>query len=450
MRSSVAEATIPALPGLPLVGNLPAFARHRLGVLARVFAACGPIAELRLGPRRAIVVTSPELAQEVLVKQNGSFRKFAALTRYSRPMLGEGLLTAEGDAHLRQRRLIAPSLKRSHIASYVEAMSRHAEALVEAWRHAGVVDVHAGTHRMTLGIAAETLFGTDASQYAETVGRAVQYQTAYTAAELGRLVHLPMTWPTPRNLALRAHVAAVDRIVYDLIAARRRQTGARPDDLLTRLLDARDEVDGAQMTDLQVRDEVITLLAAGHETVANSAAFTLWLIAAHPTVQARLADEGRAVLGGRRPTFDDLPRLGYALAVFKESMRLYPPAYLVGRETVAPITLGGHSIPADTMVIVNLYGLHRRADLFPLPERFDPDRFTAEREKALPRGAYLPFADGPRVCVGNHFSLVEGQVVVAHLVQRLQLETTGPAPEPKPQLTLQPKRPFHLRVSGRG
>ncbi len=416
------------LPGLPLVGNLPAFARHRLAVLGRVWAACGPIAELRLGPRRAIVVTSPELAQEVLIKQNGSFRKFAALTRYSRPMLGEGLLTAEGDAHLRQRRLIAPSLKRSHIASYVEAMSRHAEALALAWRHAGVVDVHAGTHRMTLGIAAETLFGADASQHAQTVGRAVQYQTAYTAAELGRLVHLPMSWPVPRNLALRAHVAAVDRIVYDLIAARRRQTGARPDDLLTRLLDARDEVDGAQMTDLQVRDEVITLLAAGHETVANSAAFTLWLIAAHPTVQARL---------------------GYALAVFKESMRLYPPAYLVGRETVAPITLGGHAIPADTMVIVNLYGLHRRADLFPLPERFDPERFTAERDKALPRGAYLPFADGPRVCVGNHFSLVEGQVVLAHLVQRLRLETTGPAPEPKPQLTLQPRRPFHLRVSAR-
>lgn len=442
-------ASLPVLEkGLPLVGCLPELRRDRLGFLMRAWRDGGEMVRVPVLPGRSLyVVTSPELARDVLVKQAKRFKKFAALSDYSRPVLGDGLITSEGDLHRRQRKLIAPGLKRGQIARYAATMARHADAMIAGWAHGQVLDVHAETTRLTLSIATETMFSTPSAEYARAASAAVHAATDYIAGEVGRLVHLPVSWPLPRNRRMQRAVRALDRIVYDIIRDRRAHAGGHAD-ILQMLLDAQDEDDGRTMTDEQVRDEVMTLFVAGHETTANALSWSLYLLARHPEVAARLAAQSREVLGGRPPGFDDLPALPLAEQVFKETMRLYPPAYMVGREALEPVTIGPHALPAGATVLVSIYGLHRRPDLYPAPERFDPDRFEAAREAELPRGAYLPFADGPRVCIGNHFALMEAQIVLAHVAQHVSLraapEMTVPA---LPRVTLRPGAPIRLTVA---
>lgn len=445
--------------GLPLLGCLPELARDRLGLLARAYREGGELVRVPVPGRTLFVGTSPEVAADVLKREAASFVKFYGLARFSRPVLGDGLLTSEGARHRRQRKLVAPALGRKEIGGYVATMAQHAEASRERLaRLTSPVDIHAEMTRLTLGIATETMFGSSAEADAQAAGAqagdaataagaAIHAATGYIAHEVGALVHLPLTWPIPRHVRLKRAVATLDALVYGLIAARRRATGPARDDLLGRLLAARDDDDGQAMSDADVRDEVMTLFVAGHETTANALTWALYLLARHPDAAERLAAEARAVLAGRAPTLDDLPALPYALQVFKEAMRLYPPAYMVGREATADVVVAGARVPKGATVLVSIWGLHRRADFFPDPERFDPDRFDPEREAALPKGAYLPFADGPRVCVGNHFALVEGQVVLAHLAQHLRFSARpGPLVLPEPRVTLRPRRTIALDV----
>ena len=293
------------------------------------------------------------------------------------------------------------------------------------------------------------MFNSASEQYATIAARAVHEATTYIATELGRPVHFPYGWPTPRNRRLRGAIAPLEDVVYGMIRDRR-NSGERPDDILSMLLNAQDEEDGSSMTDQQVRDEVMTLFVAGHETTSNALSWSCYLLARHPEVAERLADECRGVLGGMPPTFDDLDELPYARQVFLETMRLYPPAYIVGWESTEAFDLLDWPIPAEVMLVLNIYGLHHREDFFPDPETFNPDRFAGDKEKALPRGAFMPFADGPRVCIGSHFALMEGQVVLAHLAQHLRFDPSGaPDNPPMPRVTLRPRDPITLEVSAR-
>jgi len=256
---------------------------------------------------------------------------------------------------------------------------------------------------------------------------------------------LPYSWPVPRNRRMKRAVARLDDIIFRIIAERR---GA-PDrgDVLSMLLEARDE-DGTPMDDRQIRDEAMTLVLAGHETTANALAWTLYLLTQHPDVNARLTDEVDRVLAGRTPAMADLPQLPYTLQVLKESMRLYPPAYLMARETIAAFDLGPHHVRRGTYLMVNIFGMHHRADYFPRPDHFDPTRFADEKQ--LPRGAYLPFGGGERVCIGNHFALMEAQLILATIVQRTRLTLDrDPHITPEPLVTLRPKDGLAMRVARR-
>jgi len=452
----------PELKGAPLVGCLPELRRDRLAFLLRAYRDGGDFVRVPLPGRRLYVATSPAAASDVLRAKASSFRKFFALSKLSRPMLGGGLLTAEGEPHRRQRRLIAPGLSRREVARYADTMVRHVLRLEEGWREGDTVDVLVEMSRLTVGIASETMFGTDASSHAHAVGEAVEATLDYIANGVGSLVRFPLAWPLKRHRRVRRSLAVLDRIIYDIVAERRAggpAAGASDAtrDILGMLLAARLEGDGegedAGLTDEQVRDEVATLLVAGYETTASALTWTLYLLARHPEVAARLRAEVDAALGGRPPTVEDLPAMPYAMQVFKETMRLYPPGYMVGREALEDVEVGGFPIAAGATVLVSIYGLHRRPDFYPDPERFDPERFSPEREAALPRGAYLPFVDGPRVCIGYHFAMMEAHLLLAHLVSRVALEPIDanddqPVP-PQPRVTLRPGRPIAMRVRRR-
>ena len=339
-------------------------------------------------------------------------------------LLGDGLLTSEHDVHRRQRKLMAPSFSPRLISRWGDEMVRQGECAAAKWRDGQVIDGVDEMMRLTLSIVGRTLFDVDVALESAWVGRAFEVANRHTAVESARLVPLPMALPTPGRRANARAIADVDRLVGRLVVERRR-SGATGDDMLSQLVRARDEDDGRTMSDGELRDEIMTLFFAGHETTANALAWAWRLLAKNPTARARLEAEVDAVLGGRSPEVGDLASLPTALMALKESMRLYPPAYLLGRQTEREVEIGGVRLARGVTVGVNIFGMHRRPEVFADPWRFDLDRFAPGREAALPRSAYLPFGAGPRVCIGNHFALMEAHCFSSTIAQRVRLETAG-------------------------
>ncbi len=439
---------IPVARGWPLLGQLPAFRWQRLRVLTDVPARYGPMATVPLGPFEIILVTDAALAREVLVEQADAFAKSRTLRRFARPLLGDGLLTSERDVHRRQRKLMAPSFSPRSVSRWGDEMVRHGEAAAAGWDDRQVVDVVDEMMRLTLSIVARTLFEVDVAHETTWVGHAFGIANSHAAVESARMVPLPMRLPTLGRRRNADAIGRVDLLVAQLVAERRR-SGATGEDMLSQLVRARDEDDGRTMSDGELRDEIMTLFFAGHETTANALAWALRLLARNPSARLRVEREVDEVLGGRSPSVGDLESLPTVLMVLKEAMRLYPPAYLLGRETEREVEIGGVRLAPGVTVGVNVFGMHRRPDVFADPRRFDPDRFTPEREAALPRSAYLPFGAGPRVCIGNHFALMEAHLLLATIAQRVRLETAGSRRvRPKPQITLRPDR-LPMRVERR-
>jgi cytochrome P450 len=294
--------------------------------------------------------------------------------------------------------------------------------------------------RLTLDVVGRTLFGTELGTDIDAIGAALTDLLEHVNGEILSVVPMPPAVPTPANRRFLGVVRELDQIVYRIIRERRRN-GGESDDLLSMLLAARDPEDGSAFTDEQIRDEVMTILIAGHETTANGLSWAFSLLHEHPGVRQRLEAESDAVLGGRRPTLEDLARLPVAARVFKESLRLFPPVYMVARRAMRAVTIGGHDIRKGALVIVNIVGMHHRADYFTDPESFLPDRFDPAAERAVPRHAFLPFSAGPRVCIGNHFALMEGQMALAQLAGRLRFErrSSGAPLVGEPTLTLRPR-----------
>ncbi|MBL9014293.1 MAG: cytochrome P450 [Myxococcales bacterium] len=441
-------ATVPVLAAPPLIGALLEFRDRRLDLLLRVVRECGDLARVPLLHKTAHVLSSPSLIHAMLTEQASSFHKSAVLAKFSRPLMGNGMLVAEGGDHRRQRKLIAPGLKPGRIAGYAAAMAALTEHAQRSWQDSSIIDVGAELTKMTLEIAAQTMFSSSAAEHAEVVGAAVHINSQYMMDGATSLVNVPFSWPTPTNRRVRASIARLEKIVFDMI--RHHRAAGDQGDILSMLLAARDEDDGSTLSDAQVRDEVMTLFVAGHETTASSLTWALVLLARHPEIAARLRQEADSVLAGRTPTFDDLPRLPYALQVFKETLRLYPPAPVVGREAIAPVQLGSVQLPAGAWVLANIYGVHRRAELFAEPNRFNPDRFAPEVARQLPRGALVPFGDGPRVCICNHFAMMEGQILLASLAQRVELQPLSSTPiEAEALVTIRPKTAVRMRVKRR-
>ena len=434
-------SSIPLVPGLPLVGNLLAFRRDRLALQDRA-ARIGPIARLQLAHIPIYVVTDADLAHAVFVDQADRFKKSAGL-QFLRPMLGDGLLTADGDTHKRHRKLLAPAFAPKRLEKYGAIMVEETARQVAGWAEGQRLDLAHEMMEMTLAIAGRTMFGADVRGDAAVVAEALELGMRAQVANLRSPLQLGYEWPLPRHRQMRRAVKLLDEIVYRLIAEGRAR-GTDRGDVLSILLLARDEAGG--LTDAQIRDEVMTLLLAGHETTANALTWTWFELGRHPDVVAKLADEIGA-LGDRTVTTDDLPRLPYNLAVIEEAMRLHPPAYMTGREATQEIELGGHRLPPGAIVAVNIRGIQRRADYFTAPGAFLPERMLPEAKKARPRHHYLPFGAGPRVCIGSHFALLEAQLALATMVQRVRVRLLAGAVEPEPLVTLRPRGGMPIEIA---
>lgn len=435
------------LSGWPIIGSLLAFKNHRLE-LCELAARKGAVVGLRLGAMPTVLVSSPDLAHELLSRHHDDTVQAPTLRIVGEPLIGRGVLTADGVAHTRQRKLLAPAFTSKRMTRYADAMTAGAQRVVESWGDDVQIDASSEMMQMTLEIAARVLFDTEISHEARAFGRALTVAMERVLDAGSALVPLPGSWPTPGNLQLRAAVRRLDRTVARIVEERRRDP-RDSGDVLSMLLEARDD-DGAAMTDRLLRDEVMTLLLAGHETTANALSWCLVRLADDPAIRERLEREVDDVLGARSPAIEDLPRLPFLEAVLKETMRLHPPAYLVGRYTIRDLELGEAFLPAGTLVLVNIYGIHRSSKFFEDPTRFKPERFLAPNEAAIPKRAYMPFGTGPRTCIGNHFALLEGRLALAVLTQRVRLVRTSTSPVlADALLTLRPRGGVAMRVTRR-
>lgn len=439
----------PKVPGVPLLGHLLHFRRDRFGLAVKIGRENQDLVSMRMGFFGILMASSARAAHEVLTVNADAFIKSRGLAVFARPLLGDGLLTSERDEHKRQRRLMAPVFAHKRIASYADVMVQKSLESADRMARTPEVDFAEEMMRLTLEIVGKALFDVELAGEASAVGDAVTFSMRQMMDAMVRLVPTPPSVPTPGNLRLRRAVGRLDEIVYGMIRGRR-ASGVDHGDMLGMLLATRDADDGSGLTDHEVRDQAMTILLAGHETTANALAWAFYLLGRHPEARAKVEREVDTVLDGRTATMADLPNLPYTLAVLKESMRLYPPAYMIGRRAAREVTICGSRVAKGQVVIVNVIGIHRNADAFPDPDRFDPDRFSPEREKALPPHAYIPFGAGPRVCIGNHFALMEGQLVLATLARRLRFDLVSKAEAgTDPLVTLRPKGGLPVRVTAR-
>jgi cytochrome P450 len=471
--------TIPLLSGaVPVVGHGPAFSRDRFALLDRIAREGGDLVRMRFLTRDLVLASSPSAVHDVLVSKARSFEKSPMVRGALYPLAGEGLFTSGGALWRRQRRLMAPVFHHAKIDAFATAMVECAEHSSQGWQDDTVIDVAAETTRIAMAVAGRTLFGIDTSREADTLAQAMTVALHWTdwaarslpmmlqielrlgllgiAGGAGRVrrtledvaarLEAPILWPTARNHALRGAIALLDERVQRMIDERRSSRGPAKDDLLSHLLQARDESDGSGMSDKQMRDEILTLFVAGHETTANGLAWALYSLARDPELYAR-ARQVVDALGGRTPTLADLERLEFLSCVFKEALRLYPPVYLFSRIAIEDVSIAGHAIPKYTVILISPWTLQRRPDLWPAPTRFDPDRFAAANEAKLPRDAWIPFSDGPRVCIGQHFAQLEAPLVLASLLQRADFALLDDRViVPDPAATLRPSGGVQARI----
>ncbi len=442
--------TVPRIASTPVIGPVRAVFDH-IGTLKRLAAETDEIGVARLGPYDVVVINSPRYVHEMLVEHAADFHKGPTISVYGRPVLGNGLITSEDDFHRHQRKLMAPGFTHRRIAGFADTMSAYAEAAQQGWTDGATIDFAREMMRLTLGIVGKTLFDADVLGEADELGRALTLAMQWTIRQTRSTIpiRIPLHWNTPGNIRVRRAVERIDQTVYRFIGERR-SSGQYRDDFLSMLLLAQDEDDGSRMTDQQVRDECITLFLAGHETTANALAWAAYLLCLHPEVYARVRSEADSALAGRLPTAGDLGNMPYTLQAIKESMRIYPPAYIFGRQAVRDVTLGSFHVPKGQVVLVSPYMMHHNPKLFPNPDTFDPDRFTPEAEKELPRYAFMPFGGGPRICIGSHFAMLETHLILAHLAQRVELSLEpGQRVEPEPLITLRPGDGIKMTVRRR-
>jgi cytochrome P450 len=438
--ADVAVAVHPPGPRVPLLGSLVGPGRDPLRLLTRFAREYGDVTFFKLSAERCYFVNHPQYIRDVLVTNQRHFTKSRGLERAKR-MLGEGLLTSEGATHLRQRRLIQPAFHRDRIAGYGRVMVDHATRMRDRWQHGDTFDISKEMMRVTLAIAGKTLFDTDVESKADEVGMAVtEVLESFWLNLLPGADYLERL-PIPKLRRANAARRRLDALIYQMIADRR-TSGRDHGDLLSMLIAAVDDEDGASggMTDQQVRDEAITLLLAGHETTANALTWTVYLLSQNPAAESALYEEVDRVLGNRPASVPDMASLLYTRRVVTEAMRMYPPAWLVGRRSTGSYALGQYDVPPRGIIFMSPFVMHRDARFFANPDRFDPARWTPDFEAALPKFAYFPFGGGVRQCIGEQFAWMEAVLVLATVAQRWRLSCVqGQRIVPQPLATLRAK-----------
>jgi cytochrome P450 len=421
----------------PLLGVLSEFRKDPPAFLLRNARQYGDLVYLPLARQKAYLVNRPEWIRDILVTHQANFLKSRVLERAKR-LLGQGLLTSEGEFHTHQRRLVQPAFHRDRMAHYGSEMVACAARAREQWLPGAQLDLAREMPHLTLAIVGRTLFSADVSSDAEGIGQAMT-----TILNLFDTLMMPFAdWlqklPLPAVRRFENSRAVLDKVIYDLIA-QRRASGRDEGDLLSMLLLARDE-DRNGMTDTQVRDEALTLLIAGHETTANALIWSWYLLSQNPEAEAKLHAELDEVLAGRLPQFDDAPKLAYTTGVISEALRLFPPAWAIGRRAKEEYSIGAYRIPARSILLLSPWVSHRDPRWFPDPEKFDPDRWRPEIAETLPKFAYYPFGGGARVCIGERFAWTEAVLVLATLAQRWKMRlVSGQQIATKAVITLRPR-----------
>jgi cytochrome P450 len=445
------SATIypPGPKGAPLIGALFSFLRDPLDFLLSAARVYGDVTHFKIGPAHMFLLNHPDYIKDVLVTENGNFTKNRSLKRL-KVVLGEGLITSDGAFWRRQRRLSQPAFHRQSIGGYGEVMVAYSRRLSGRWRDGDTLDISKEIMRLTLAIVGKTLFDADVEADAEEVGQAMRVIQQNFNRLLLPYAELTDNLPLPANIQLKRAIQKLDSVIYRMIAERR--AGAeRRHDLLSLLLLAQDEEgDGGSMTDRQLRDEALTIFLAGYGTTASALTWTLCLLSQHTDVEARLHEEIDRELGDRPAEIADLGRLSYCEMVFSEAMRLYPPAWIIGRQAINDYAIGGYRIPAGSDVLLSPWVTHHDARYFPDPFRFDPLRWTPEARESRPKFSYFPFGGGSRVCIGEGFARMEGALILATLAQRWRLRIVpGQRIEPATLIALKPRYGLLMKLERR-
>ncbi|MFN8440779.1 MAG: cytochrome P450 [Caldilineaceae bacterium] len=448
---------IPQTKGHFLIGNLPEFRNDPIAFLDRSWREFGDLYQFYAGPRSFTVVSSPELARQVLIDQKHTFhrgRNFNGGTPLTM-ILGLSLLTTDGESWLSKRRTMQPIFHRQRIQKMGDVMMDAGLRMMDRWQSSSDKEITLNEEMklVTLDIINRTMFSTDIMGEVDNVGSVVDIGLHYITRRLSSLLPAPMSWPTPANLRFKKAKAILDDYLYRIIRERRAIVAAGGEakgDLLDMLMEARDEETGETMNDEQVRNEVATIYGAGHETTALALTWTWYALWQNPEVLRKLQHEVDVVLQGQTPTMADLPRLPYTLQVFEESMRLYPPVPFTVRMPEEVVELDGHPLAKGEFTLINIHNLHRHPSYWDRPEEFWPERFAPENKQANQRAAYMPFLTGPHMCIGNNFALMEGQLLLAMMAQKYEMELIpGQRIEKEATVTMRPKYGMKMRLVAR-
>lgn len=437
----------PGPKGQFLIGSLRDFqGANRIPFMEQCHRDYGDIVHLMLLKRHVYLLFHPDTIHTVLVKEARKFHKSPMLKKATEKVIGEGILTSDGDFHKRQRRLVAPAFHAQRIAAYADTMVAYTLDMLDDWNDGDTLDIDEAMMKLTMRIVGKTLFDTDVSHDADNIGHAITIGIETAAKRVTQPLHVPDWLPTSANRERQRAGEILEQTIRTMIDDRR-ATGEDRGDLLSMLLLSEDE-DGNRMSDKEARDEAMTLFIAGHETTANALTWTLYLLAQHPAIVAKLREELDTVLGDRPPTMNDLRALTYTEMVIKEGMRLYPPAWIMTRMAVEDVEVGDYTIAAGSVVILSPWVMHRDERYWDIPLEFRPERF--ENEDAIAKYAYFPFGGGPRVCIGNSFAMMEANLLLATIMQHYDVELLpGQKIEPEPLITLRPKHGIRMRLKHR-
>ncbi|MEM7531522.1 MAG: cytochrome P450 [Chloroflexota bacterium] len=454
-------STIPTVRGNFLLGNLNEFRNDTLGLFTRVMHEHGDIAKVYYGPKPAYHITHPDYVKHVLVDNNRNYKRAESSSSVLRMLLGENIISSEGDYWRRQRRIMQPVFHRKRIDGFSNIMIDNTAKMLDQWAQHPKnqpLDVDHEMMAVTLAIVGRALFGVDLTDDAGDFGEAMTANNKYFSYRLSNLFAPPLWVPTKRNRRFKQITERTADLIPNMIAERRQdiatngtahETG-RQYDLLDLLLEARYEDTREGMSDAQLNSETQVMIGAGHETTSMTLSWTLYLLSQHPEIEAKLHAEIDAVLGDRLPTLDALDKLVYNKMVIQESMRKYPAAWAVSREALTPDTIGGYDIPAGVPVLVPIHAIHHNPALWDNPDTFDPERFAPDKAKTYNRFAYFPFGGGPRQCIGMGFAMMEAQLLLAMIVQRFRLRLVPKHPvEPWPLITLRMKYGLQMTLEVR-
>ncbi|TGL60905.1 cytochrome P450 [Leptospira sarikeiensis] len=428
------------LKALPYVSKL---AKDPIGFFQLMHSKFGKSVRFGLKTVTFHLISQPEDIRRVLQENNQNYHKGVFYKELGR-ILGKGLLNSEGEFWKKQRKLIQPSFHKQRISEFVEIMAHETTKMSNNWKNTSKLDISKEMMRLTFEIVGKTLFRTDVESYAARIESSLTVALELVTKRITKIFPFPFSWPTPDNLRLKRALKDMHSVVDELIAERKKNPS---NDLISMLLEVRDEETGETMSEIQVRDEAITLLLAGHETTANALSWGLYLLSKHPDICQKVREEANRVLTDKTPTLEDVQKLAYTRKVLDEILRMYPPAWVIERTAMGPDNVGGFDVEKGTNISICIFNMHRNPEFWENPDKFDPDRFDEERSADRPKYAYLPFGGGPRICIGNIFALTEATLILAMLVKNYKFEVDPNHPVVmEPLVTLRPKYGILLNI----